>query len=106
MTILQFPAQPAAKREQLIALAADLGAVILWPDEWQPLTTRETDTLALLGRIPRSTQSIAVELFVGVAWCHALLSGLQRKGYIQRVGKHVGGGWVSIERHERVMKAA
>jgi DNA-binding MarR family transcriptional regulator len=106
MTILQFPEQPAAKREQLIALAADLGAVILWPDEWHPLTGRESDALALVGRLPKSTRSIAVDLFVDDSWASRLLRSLQRKGYVKRTGKHVGGGWVTIREYEGLMKAA
>jgi DNA-binding CsgD family transcriptional regulator len=100
MTIIQFPTQQhplMVKRGEIEALAALLGGFIIWPDDQRAaLTPRESEALTYLGRKPRTTQSIAVDLYVSARGAHYLLSALARKGYAQRVGKHVGGGWVAV----------
>lgn len=97
--ILAFPAKPhsaATKRAQIEALARELGALVLWPDEApsQPtLTARESTVLALMSeRIPRSALSIAAELLIDRSWTCEVCRRLQGKGYAVRTKR----GWVRI----------
>lgn len=68
------------------------------PAPMPALTQRERDALEVLSQSkkPLRTFDVAQELFVDESWAYKLLARLNKKGYARRVGKHCGGGWVSV----------
>lgn len=77
------------------------------------LTEREEDCYRFLLRQgrgkPLSTRLIADFLVLSDSWTYKLLASLRDKGYVERVGKRTGGGWVLIDRSladEDMLRAA
>ena len=94
------------QQNELEKLARLMGAILVFPERTpkSDLTEREQDALDCLGRRPRSTLSVAVELVIERSWAFDLLRSLEAKGYAARVGNHTHGGWIRV--HESRQRAA
>ena len=91
------------QRHELEKLARQMGAILVFPERTPStdLTEREQDALDCLGRRPRSTLSIAVELVIERSWAFDLLRTLEAKGYAARVGNHTHGGWIRVQQSQQ-----
>jgi hypothetical protein len=98
MTILPFRAPDSDKRAQLEQLAGELGALVIWPGEWQPLSDSEAVVLAKLdSRYEKKPLLLAEQCHLAEGTVQHILTRLRKQGRAIRRGHYHRGGWVRVE---------